>query len=123
MLNLFRKHPSISGMIIAILGAVLGFFLHNPEMVASLLTIAGVFLGVRQVVVPVTDATVKITEAATTTATKVVESLNKTVVGTVGTVTPAAETIIKDTVHEVVGGVFGGDGVVRGVLNEVLNKK
>ena len=92
-------------------------------MAASLLTVAAIFLGVRQVVVPVVDATVKITEAATTTATKVVESLDKTVVGAVGTVTPVAGSIINNTVHEVVGGVLGSDGVIRGVFNEVLNKE
>lgn len=103
MLNFIKSHPAIGGAIVAVIGSILGAFIHNPAMVASLLATAGVFFGINKTVVTVTDATVKITDAATTTATEVVKELDKTVVGAVGEVVPAAKDIINNTVNQVVG--------------------
>lgn len=101
-----KSHPALAGMIVTIIGAILGFFIHNPAMVASLLGVAGILFGIDKTVMTVTDAAVKVTDAATTTATEVVKSIDKTVVGTVGEVAPAAKDIINNTVDEVVGALF-----------------
>lgn len=106
MLKFIKSHPAIGGAILSVIGSILGFFFHNPAMVASLLATAGVFFGINKTVMTVTDATVKITDTATTAATEVVKSLDHTVVGTVGEVLPAAKDIITNTVDDVVGAIF-----------------
>lgn len=107
-MNFFKQHPTYGGAVLSLLGAVLGLFIHNPELVAALVGVAGVFVGVHAVVTPVTTAAQNMTTAATQAATQTVQSLDQTIAGTVGEVTPAAQAIITSTVHDVVGAITGG---------------
>lgn len=106
-LTFLRAHPPLGGAILSVLGAALGAYIHNPEMVAALVGIAAVFIGVHQVVTPATEAATKIGLAATQAATQVVQSLDETAVGTVGEVTEMGQSVINTTVDRVVGGLLG----------------
>lgn len=106
-LKFLKDHPPLGGAILSVLGAALGAYIHNPDMVAALVGMAAVFVGVHQVVVPAAEAATKITQAATQAATQVTQSLDQTVVGTVGEITAPAQSIVNSTVHEVVNGILG----------------
>lgn len=108
MMGFLRKEPAIAAAVLSLLGAILGLVVKNPALVASLLGVAGVFVGVRQVVVPVVKVVETATVAATTAATEVVRSLNETVVGVTGVVLPTAARIIDSVVETTIGKVLGG---------------
>jgi hypothetical protein len=105
-MNFLRSQPALAGALASLLGAVAGLFIDNPELVAALVGVAAVFLGVRQVVTPVTKAVEVATEAATTAATEVAKNLGDDVVGVVGEITGPAQAIVNETVATVVGGVL-----------------
>lgn len=107
MLNKLKKEPALIGSLLSVAGSILGIFIHNPELVAALLGVAAVFLGVRQVVTPVTTMVEKVTTAATDAATEVVKTLDSTTVGVTGNITKAGESVINNTVDKVVGGLLG----------------
>jgi len=106
-MGFLKRYPALTAAGISALGAVLGVFIKNPDLVGALLAVAGTFVGLHTLVTPVTTAATNITtaatQAATETATAVVKSLDETVVGTVGVITPAAQQIVQSTVKEVVG--------------------
>ena len=101
-MSFLRNEPAFSAAVLSVIGAVLGIFIKNPELVAALVGVAAVFIGVRQVVTPVTTMTEKVTEAATEAATEVTKSLGRDTVGAIGTVTDAAQGIIDNTVGKVI---------------------
>jgi uncharacterized protein YqgC (DUF456 family) len=105
-MNWLRSQPALAGAIASLIGVVIGIFVDNPQLAVALGGVFLAFVGVRQVVTPVTTAATKITEAATQAATKTVEQLDETVVGTTGEVTDAARDIVTSTVREVVGGLL-----------------
>lgn len=106
-LKFLQDHPPLGGAILSVLGAALGAYIHNPDMVAALVGMAAVFVGVHQVVTPVTTMATNVAQAATQAATETVKSLDQTVVGTVGEITAPAQAIVQSTVHEVVNGILG----------------
>lgn len=105
-MNFLKDHPTIGGALLSLLGAVLALFIHNPPMVAALVGIAAVFAGLHNVVTPVTTMVENVTQAATDAATKTVEQLDKTTVGTITQVTDVAKDIILTTVDDVVSGLL-----------------
>jgi hypothetical protein len=105
-MNFLRTQPALAGAVAALIGAVVGVFVKNPEMAAALGGVFLAFLGVRQVVTPVTKAAEVATEAATTAATEVAKNLGDDVVGVVGEITGPAQAIVNETVATVVGGVL-----------------
>jgi hypothetical protein len=107
MLDKLRSEPALGGALLSLLGAALGVFLKNPALVASLVGVAGVFLGVRQVVTPVATAATQISQAATQAATQTVSALGQDTVGIVGEVTQPAKDIITTTVADVTGVLSG----------------
>lgn len=102
MIRFLRDHPTWGGAALSLLGAVLGIFLKNPQMVAALVAVAAAFLGIHEQVTPVAKVNQTATQVATEAVTQVVAALGATTVGTVGEVTGAAETIIEGTVGRVV---------------------
>lgn len=106
-LTFLKDHPPIGGAILSVLGAALGAFIHNPEMVAALVGIAAVFVGVHQVVTPVTTMTTNVAKAATDAATAVAKDLDATAAGTVGQVTDVAQHVVNNAVDRVVGAILG----------------
>ena len=104
-MDFIKKEPALVGALATLCTVVLGFFIHNPQLVAAMVGVFVAFLGVRQVVVPVTTAATQITQSATQAATQVVQNLDQTTVGTVGEVTDAATSVINNTVDQVVGGL------------------
>jgi len=110
-MTFLKDHPTLGGALLSLLGAVLGVFIHNPALVASLLTVAGLFVGVHQVVTPVSTAAVAITDAATQAATKVAADLDETIASTTGTIIPAAQQVVDNAVNTVLGGVLSKLGV------------
>lgn len=110
-MSFLKDHPTLGGALLSLLGAVLGIFIHNPALVAALVGTAAVFVGVHQVVTPVTTAAVAITDAATQAATKVASDLDSTIAGTTGQVIPAAQQVVDNAVNTVLGGVLKKFGV------------
>jgi hypothetical protein len=102
-MGFLKRYPALTAAGISALGAVLGVFIKNPDLVAALLAVAGTFVGLHAIVTPVSVAATQTVQAATTAATEVVKSLDETVVGSVGEVLPAAQQIVTSTVKEVVG--------------------
>lgn len=106
-MGFLKDHPTIGGAILSLLGAILGIFINNPELVASLVGMAAVFFGLHQIVSPVSTMATKMTEAATKTATQVVAGLDQTAIGTVTEVTDTAQSLINNTVNQVVPALLG----------------
>lgn len=106
-MDFLKKEPALGGAIVSVIGAVLGLFIKNPQLVVALGSLAGVFLGVRSVVTPVTTAATQVTQAATQAATQVAGDLTEATAGAVGEITTAGEGIVNNTVDRVVGGLLG----------------
>lgn len=106
MLNKIKKEPALSAALLSFIGSILSLFIHNPALVASLLGVATVFIGLRQVVTPVTTMTENVTKAATQAATNVAKTLGETTVGTVGEVTDTAKSIVNNVVNQTVGNIL-----------------
>lgn len=105
-MKFLSKHPTLGGAVLSTLGAVLGIFIHNPELVAALVGVTALFLGLHQVVTPVTTMVENVTQAATDAATQTASQLSSTTVGVVGKVTDTAKDVILKTVDSVVGSLF-----------------
>jgi hypothetical protein len=105
-MNFLRSQPALAGAIASLIGAAVGVFVKNPGLAAALGGVFLAFLGVRQVVTPVSKAVEVATEAATTAATEVARNLGKDAAGAVGEVTGTAEGIVNNTVDVVVGGIL-----------------
>lgn len=103
MTGLLRREPALTGALAALLAAVLGVFIKNPELVAALVGVALAFIGVRQVVTPVATMVENVTAAATGAATQVAQDLGETTVGAVGEVTDAAQNVVDNAVNSVLG--------------------
>lgn len=102
-MSFLKRYPALVAAGVSALGAVLGVFIKNPDLVAALLAVAGTFVGLHAVVTPVATAATQTVQAATTAATQVVQSLDQSVVGTVGELTAPAAAIVQSTVKDVVG--------------------
>lgn len=107
-MKFLKDHPTFGGAALSLLGAVLGIFIHNPELVASLVGIAALFVGLHQVVTPVTTAAAKITDAATQAATQVAADLDQTIAGGIGEVTDAGQSIVNNAIDKTIGNILGG---------------
>jgi hypothetical protein len=105
-MSFLKNNPALAGAVAALVGAVVGVFVKNPALAAALGGVFLAFLGVRQVVTPVTKAAEVATEAATTAATEVAKNLGDDAIGAVGEVTDTAQGIVNNTVDVVVGGVL-----------------
>lgn len=102
-MGFLKRYPALAAAAVSALGAGLGVFIKNPDLVAALLAVAGTFVGLHTLVTPVATAATNIVTAATQAATQVTQSLDQSVVGTVGEITTPAAQIITSTVHDVTG--------------------
>ena len=105
-MKLIKKEPALAAALLSVLGAILGIWVKNPELVGALVGAAAVLMGVRQVVVPVTTVVEHVTTAATNAATETAKNLGSDTVGAVGYVTKAATEIVNNTVDKTVGNLF-----------------
>lgn len=93
MIKFLRLEPALTTAVLSLLGAVLGIYIKNPELVAALVGVAAAMLGVRQAVVP----TVKLPGILHET----VEELNTHTVGNAGEVTDKGQGIIDSVLDRV----------------------
>lgn len=108
MTEFLKRQPALAAAIASLITAAVGLIIKNETLAASLAGVALTFLGLRQVVTPVTTAVENVTRAATDAAVAVARDLDDTVAGTAGTVTGAAERIVDNVVTQTVGNILGG---------------
>jgi hypothetical protein len=109
VIRFLRNHPTWGGAALSILGAVLGVFLKNPEMVAALVAVAAAFLGVHSQVTPTHKAREVAGVAASQAANKVAAQLDGAAAGPVGTVTAVGGKVVGEVlvgVRDIVGSLL-----------------
>lgn len=108
--HFLQKQPTLTPAIISLFAAAISLFVKQPALAVALTGVFAAFLGVHQVVTPVTTMVEKVTDATTTAATEVAKSLDETTVGVAGELSNGAQEIVDHVIDLTVGSVLGKNG-------------